>query len=259
MAALKDRYQNPVIGDTVRLKFFVLNSNMTANIAAVNEVRIYYLDPNPPCPPCPSVTTPCEPMCPYNKVLVATIPGSAVVNPCQGEYYVDAYLDPMIYTLPGRYIDEWDVVLQVGTPASNHDQLFEIYSELWYTSPQPIVYDFSFYFQPNKMRKGERKPIEIEIIPNVPRATDLCAYYENLAIAAQLYVYISQRCGECMPIESDLQLVVDRQPTFYREKNRAFYFIDTNQFDCGIYDIWFELDFGANTYISDTNQLQIYS
>ena len=261
MAALKERYQNPVIGDTVRLKFFVLNSNMPAQVAAVNEVRIYYIDPNPPpCPPCPpSVTTLCEPRCQYSKVLVATIPGSAVVNPCQGEYYVDAYLDPIIYTIPGRYIDEWDVILQVGTLPSIHDQLFQIYPELWYTTPIPIVYDFSFYFQPNKIRKGERKPIEIEIIPNVPRATDLCAYYENLAIAAQLYVYISQRCGECMPVESDLQLVVDRQPTFYREKNRGFYFIDTNLFDCGIYDIWFELEFGANTYISDTNQLQIYS
>jgi len=109
------------------------------------------------------------------------------------------------------------------------------------------------------MRKGEVKPIEIEIIPNVPRATDLCAYYENIAIASQLFVYIRQRCGDCVPCESDLQLIVDREPTFYKEKNRGYYKIDTNLFDCGIYDIWFELDFGTNVYISDTNQLQIYS
>ena len=248
MAALKDRYQNPTIGDTVRLKFFVLNSNMTAEVNAINVVRIYFLDPA-------AVTI----VNPQGRVLVQTIPGASIINPQQGEYYYDLYLDPTIYTQTGRYIDEWEVVFQPGDLPANHDQLFQVFPELWYTTPIPIVYDFSFYFQPNKMRKGEIKSIEIEIIPNVPRATDLCAYYENLAISAQLFVFISQRCGDCLPCESDLRLIVDRQPTFYREKNRGFYKIDTNQFDCGLYDIWFELDFGTNVYISDTNQFQIYS
>lgn len=43
--ALKERYQNPVIGDTVRLQLFVLNSNNSASLLAVNNVNIYYLDP----------------------------------------------------------------------------------------------------------------------------------------------------------------------------------------------------------------------
>lgn len=248
MAALKARYQNPTIGDTVRLEFFVLNSNMTAEVEAINVVRIYFLDPA-------AVTI----VNPQGRVLVQTIPGAAIVNPQQGEYYYDLYLDPVLYTETGRYIDEWEVVFQPGDLPANHDQLFQVFPELWYTTPIPIVYDFSFYFQPNRMRKGEIKPIEIEIIPNVPRATDLCAYYENLAIAAQLFVSIAQRCGPCIPCESDLRLIVDREPTFYREKNRGFYKIDTNLFDCGIYDIWFELDFGGNVYISDTNQFQVYS
>ena len=248
MAALKDRYQNPTIGDTVRLKFFVLNSNMTAEVQAINEIRIYYLDP--------AMVSCANPM---GRVLIQTVPGAVVQNPAQGEYYIDLYLDPVIYTQVGRYIDEWEVVFQPGDLPANHDQLFQVFSELWYTTPIPIVYDFSFYFQPNRMRYGEKKSIEIEIIPNVPRATDLCTYYENLAISAQLFVYISQRCGDCIPCEQDLRLIVDRQPTDYREKNRGFYKIDTTQFDCGLYDIWFELDFGGNVYISDTNQFQIYS
>lgn len=248
MAALKERYQNPTIGDTVHLNFFVMNSNMTAEVTAINAIRIYYLDPD-----AVSCTNPA------GMALVQTIPGASVVNPEQGQYYYDLYLDPSIYTKTGRYFDQWEVVFQPGDIPALHDQLFQIYPELWYTSPIPIVYDFSFYFQPNKMRFGEVKPIEIEIIPNVPRATDLCAYYENLAIAAQLFVSIAQRCGPCLPCESDLRLIVDKEPTFYREKNRGFYKIDTNQFDCGIYDIWFELRFGTNIYISDTNQFQIYS
>lgn len=248
MAALKDRYQNPTIGDTVKLEFFVLNSNMTAEVSAINVVRIFFLDPA-------AVTV----VNPNGKVLVQTIPGASVQNPQQGEYLIDLYLDPAIYTQTGRYIDEWEVVFQPGDVPALHDQLFQVYPELWYTTPIPIVYDFSFYFQPNRMRFGEKKVIEIEIIPNVPRATDLCAYYENLAISAQLFVTMVQKCGDCIPCETDLRTVIDRQPTFYREKNRGFFKLDTTQFDCGIYDIWFELDFGTNVYISDTNQFQIYS
>jgi hypothetical protein len=247
MGVLKDRYQNPTIGDTVRLKFFVLNSNMSAELAAINEIRIYYLDLT-------SVTN----VNPEGRVLVQTIPGSSVTNVTQGEYCIDLFIDPDLYTQVGRYIDEWEVIFDTTDPATNVDHLFQIYTELWYTTPTPIVYDFSFYFQPNRIRFGSKKYIEIEISPNVPRATDLCAYYENLAISAQLFVSMSLRCGDCVPCESDLQLVVDRQPVPYREKNRGFYFIDTTQFDCGVYDVWFELDFGGNVYISDTNQLQIY-
>ncbi len=248
MAAFKQRYQNPTISDTVRLEFFVLNSNNFAEVQAINQVRIYYLDPT-------------QVSCanPDGRVLVQTVPGGSVQNPTTGEYYIDLFLDPLIYTEVGRYIDEWEVIFVTGDTPANHDQLFQIYSELWYTTPIPIVYDFSFYFQPNRMKYGEKKWIEIEIIPNVPRATDLCAYYENLAISAQLFVTITQKCGDCVPCETDLRTVVDRQPAQYREKNRGFYKIDTTQFDCGIYDIFFELDFGDNVYLSDTNQFQVYS
>lgn len=245
---LKDRYQNPVIGDTVLLKLFVLNSNMTAELNAINSVKIYYLDPAAATIPNPD-----------GRVLIQTFPGASVTNPAQGEYDLQVYLDPALYVNTGRYIDEWNVVFQSGDVASNLDQLFQIYPDLWYTTPIPIVYDFNFYFQPNRIRYGSKKFLDIEIIPNVPRATDLCAYYENLAISAQLYVTITQHCGECVPCEEDLRTVVDRQPAQYREKNRAYYYFDSTQFDCGIYDIFFELDFGGNVYISDTNQIQVYS
>jgi hypothetical protein len=247
MSAFKQRYQNPPISDTVRLEFFVLNSNNFAEVQTINSVAIYYLDP--------SLRSSSNP---DGRTLIQTIPGSSVQNPNVGEYFIDLFLDPLLYTQTGRYIDEWSVVFVTGDAIALHDQLFQIFPQLWYTTPIPIVYDFSFYFQPNRMRFGEKKFIEIEIIPNVPRATDLFAYYQNLAISAQLFVNIRQKCGDCVPCESDLALVADRVPAQYREKNRGFYQIDTNQLDCGIYDIWFELDFGGNIYISDTNQFQVY-
>jgi hypothetical protein len=45
----------------------------------------------------------------------------------------------------------------------------------------------------------------------------------------------------------------------YREKGYAYYFIDTTDYDEGIYNIWFELAFGENLYVSDKNSFQIYS
>jgi hypothetical protein len=161
---IKDRYQNPVIGDTVHLQMFVLNSNNSASLLEVNSVGIYYLDPA-------NVTT----INPSGKTLIQTYEGTAVQNPATGQYYLDVYLDPAIYTDPGKYIDEWDVVFQSGDPSTTINHLFVIYPDLWYTTPMPIVYDFNFYFQPNKMRYGSKKYIEIEILPNVPRATDLAA------------------------------------------------------------------------------------
>jgi hypothetical protein len=244
---LKDRYQNPVINDTIKLNMFVYNSNQYAELNSVNKVEIYYLDP--------TMMTPANP---NGRILIQTIPGATVTNPSAGEYKLDLYLNPVTYTQTGRYLDIWYVNFEAADPESTLEHLFQIYPDLWYTTPIPVVYDFSFYFQPNKFRKGTKKFIEIEIIPNVPRATDLCQYYENLAISANLLVSISQHCGECVPCEPDLQLVVDEEPTNYREKNRAFYYFDTEKFDCGVYDIWFKLTFGGNVYVSDKNQILIF-
>lgn len=245
--AIKERYQNPVIGDTVKLRLFVLNSNNSASLLSVNQVNIYYLDL--------AAATESNP---DGRVLVETVPGASVTNPELGQYILDLNLDPALYTETGRYIDQWEVVFQPGDPFTTLEHLFVIYPNLWYTTPIPIVYDFNFYFQPNKMRYGTKKYIEIEVIPNVPRATDLDAYYQNLAIAANVTVSISQHCGDCLPCESDLRTVVEEAPTQFRERNRAFYFVDTEDLGCGMFDVWFKLEFGGNTYVSDKNQLLIY-
>jgi hypothetical protein len=45
----------------------------------------------------------------------------------------------------------------------------------------------------------------------------------------------------------------------YREKGYAYYFLDTEEYDEGIYNIWFELAFGENVFVSDKNSFQVYS
>ena len=244
----KDRFQNPVIGDTVRLMLLVMNSNNTAALSLVDKVEIYYLDPTAHTIPNPD-----------GRTLIETVSGASVLNPTLGTYEVDEFIDPALFTQTGNYLDLWYVQYTLADPISTISQYFTLYPDLWATSPTPIVYDFSFGFSPHKLRLGENKEIEIEIIPNVPRASDLEKYYQNLAISADLSVSIAKRCTDCPPsCDSDLDLIVDGAPTDYRERNRAFYRIDTNQYDPGIYDIWFTLNFGTNTYMSENFQFMIW-
>ena len=65
-------------------------------------------------------------------------------------------------------------------------------------------------------------------------------------------------CGDCVKTETDLQLVIDEENVDYREKRYGYYKIDTEDMICGIYDIWFKLEFGGNVYISDRYNFQIY-
>jgi hypothetical protein len=98
----------------------------------------------------------------------------------------------------------------------------------------------------------------IEISPNVPTAGELRQYYENLAIVSDLKISIEQRCGDCLPSEQDLRLISDKVLVDYREKRFGFYQLDTEEMDCGIYDVWFQLEFGGNRYISDRYNFQVY-
>jgi hypothetical protein len=109
------------------------------------------------------------------------------------------------------------------------------------------------------LRQGSIQYLIAEVTPNVPRASDLKAYYENLAIVADLKISIEQACGPCVPQEADLRLLVDEEPMDYREKRLGFYKLDTTDMDEGIYNIWFTLCFGSCVFKSEKMQLQIYN
>lgn len=244
--AIKERYQNPAIGDTVNLRLFSYNSNNLADFVSIEEVKIYFLDPE-------EVTA----NNPEGRRLVDTFNGSAVTAEDTGKYLLPVDLEEVKYTI-GKYVDVWTVNVSADQPSSNIEQVFDVYPSLWYTSPIPPVYDFHFHFQPNKFRLGSKQYLIIEIMPNTPTAGELRAYYENLAIVSDLKISIEQRCGDCLPEEQDLRLIVDKELVDYREKRFAYYHFDTEDLDCGIYNVWFQLDFGGNVYISDKYQLQVY-
>lgn len=243
--ANKERFQNPTAGDDLILRLFVYNSNNLTNVSNIEEVSIYFLDPQEVSANNPT-----------GKRLIETIT-SGITQSDTGQYYVSVNLESPRYTI-GNYVDVWTVELESGDPTSPIENRFEIYPDLWYTSPSPMVYDFDFKISPNKIRKGSKRYLIVDVIPNVPRASDLAKYYTNLVISSPLKISIEQACGDCIPEEADLRLIVDDAEVELRERCLGYYFLDTTDLDCGIYNVWFKMEFGNNLFISDKQQFQIF-
>jgi hypothetical protein len=246
--AVKERNQNPVVGDTLNLRLFTYNSNHRQSVENVEKVEIYQIDPS-----CATEQNP------EGRRLVSTITDIEEVDDTfEGQYKVSLLLEDQVYVI-GQYIDVWYVqfnTLQSGTVTNE----FKVVSDLWYASDMPIVYDFSYGFRPNRVRKGERRWLTVDIVPNVPNASDLQRYYVNLAVASPVKIFIEKECGQCVPKEKDLRIVVDGGDVEHRRDSEGYYFLDTVELDmdCGIYNVWFELEFGENKYISENLQLQVF-
>ena len=245
--AIKERYQNPAIDDEIKLRLLTYNSNNLSDLYLIEKIEIYFLDEN-------AITA----ENPDGLTLVETIDAAGVIQEDVGTYRLNVFAEDTKYRI-GRYRDVWTVKAYEDQPSHTIVQVFKIYPNLWYSSPIPIVYNFSFSFQPNKLRKGSSQFLIIEIMPNVPSAGNLRQYYENLAIVSDLKITIEQSCGDCMPQETDLRMIVEDDSVDYREKRFGYYKLDTTDMDCGLYDIWFKLEFGGNVYISDRFKLQIYN
>lgn len=236
----KTRFQNPACGDEVELKLFVYNANNLKNVQAVEKIDIYFIDPVD------------------GRRLVETIQGDDVTQSDTGTYSYTLTLTHPTYVI-GKYLDVWTIQFEDSDCGSGTvENPFTIYPDLWFTTPIPPVYDFNLTFTPNKIVQGSKRYLIIKITPNVPRGADIIPYYENLAIVSDVRISISLACGECVPPEEDLRVVVDRELIDHREKQYAYYFLDTTDLSEGVYDVWFEMAYGESLYISEKNQLQIF-
>ena len=242
---MKERHQNLRGGDTVTLRTYVFNSS-PADVNEIQKVEIYRMF---------AVATTTEN--PYGKLLVETIPGEDVTRDDDGKYSVELPLTTPKYTID-RYSDEWTFVFEDGNPPRVFSATFTVYPSDWFVDTHPIVHDFEFSFSPNRLVKGSKRYIQIEVTPSVPRGTDKQRYYENLISAGELYISIQQECGNCLPAEEDLRLIVDRVEVTNMDHCVGYYFMDTTELECGIYHIWFELDLGPNVYISDKQPFQVF-
>ena len=244
----KERYQNPVIGDNIKLRLMAYNSNSKTNFTSIEKIEIYYLDPEEKTEENPN-----------GLRLVRTIPSEDVENSEIGIYSVSFIAEKDLFTI-GKYIDVWHVIVE--DESTNIQNNFEIYPNLWFTTTTPIIYDFNFFLRPNRIKRGSKRWLTVEIVPNVPNTNVLTEYYQNLAIISNVKIKIDQECVPCMPEECDLRTVVDNELLEIREKCNAYYFLDTteNALDLkeGMYSVIFEMEFGDSIFISEKQSLQIF-
>lgn len=244
---MKERHQNPTCGDTVSLRLFTYNNNDKQNIQLISKIEIYISEDN-----LISINNP------EGLRLVKIIENSEIVNNAVGEYYTQVLLEYPIYTI-GKYKDIWHVTFDNSNcNSSKIENNFEILSDIWFTDTDNPIYDFNFSLRPNKIKKGTKRYLIINVIPNIKQGHSILPYYENLALSSDLKVSIEIECGKCMPQEQDLRLIVDQELVKYKEKNSAYYFIDTEDYKEGIYNIWFELSFQNNVFISDKLTFEIF-
>jgi hypothetical protein len=244
--AVKERSQNPVIGDDIKLRLFAYNSNNRANFSEIEKVEIFFLDPH-------NVSA----ENPDGRTIVETINSENISTVDVGQYLITVTLESAKYVI-GRYLDIWHVKVESDDSIATVANTWQVYPDLWFTSPTVLVYDFNFSVRPNKIRKGSKRFLIVDVTPNVPKASDLARYYENLAIVSPLKISIEKECGSCVPEEEDLRMVVDKAEVELREKSVGYYFLDTSEMDEGVYNVWFELEFGESTFISDKLQIQIF-
>lgn len=246
----RERNQNPVAGDLLNLRLFTYNSNHRQPLVGIEMVEIYHID-----------STAVSEENPEGLVLVNTVAAEdieEVDDDFGGHYKVSVQTEAETFPI-GHYIDVWHVRFNENQSGTVTNQ-FRILSNLWYASDMPIVYDFSYGFRPNRVRKGEKRWLTVNVTPNVPSSSDLERYYANLSVASPIKIFIEKRCGNCVPAEKDLRMVVEAGEVQYRRDSEGYFFLDTEglEMDCGIYDVWFELEFGESKYLSDSLQLQVY-
>ena len=175
--AIKERYQNPVPDDTVILRLFVYNQNSFSNVQSIENVQIYKIPDNDSIE---NIS---------NGTLVRTVNSVDIKQDETGKYYIELIAEYPLFTV-GKYVDVWNITFKTNEGVSQIINTFNLYPELWYTTPIPVVYDFSFAFRPNRFRKGSKQYVICQITPNVPRGTDLGRYYENLIINSNVKIIV---------------------------------------------------------------------
>jgi hypothetical protein len=228
-----ERYQKPKVEDDLILRQMFWNANLPSDVHSIPKVEIYQHDDD-------------DPNDLAKRRLIQTILEKDIVRDDTGAYHVEFNLTDDLYTV-GKYSDVWNILFE---PSENESDIaevtnyFELVRNVWFTSPVPLIYDFSFSFRPNQLAQGAKQYIIVQVTPNVPTETELNAYYSNIASVSPIYISIAQRCGDCVPEEEDLRLVVDRELVQVREHLYGYYKWDTEDVPCGIYDVWFELESG---------------
>lgn len=256
---IRDRFQSPIVGDTVRLKTFVYSSNERSNVSSIDSVEIYYLD-----------ETQKTPSNPRGKILIETLAPSKITNVSAGTYQLEIQTNPVDYRV-GDYIDQWNIQFESGDLRQGIvENEFHIYRDLWITSDKPLIYDIGFNYSPHRIIQGSSKYIRVDLEPFVPNATTMEKYYYYINSIANISMSISQDEGEGYDRynPSNNVLFMWRQ-VHHIEGTSGFFFLDTRidprpqlngkPMPNGIYLVQFRTILGESTYLSPQFRLQIYN
>lgn len=256
---IRERYQRPVLGDTVKLKILVYSSNQKANAHQVLGVTIFYLDIDQRSEGNPD-----------GRIEVAAVLPANISNDAPGEYSVDLELNQVDFRI-GDYVDRWEFLFE---DADNYPGIIEndftVYRDLWYTSPKPLIYELGFNLSPNKIVQGTRKYLRVDLDVYAPDASTREAYYYSLATMADVHISIVQDEGEGYdPQVPGNNTIVNWSPVQFREDNSGYYLLDTSvdprpqmngaAMPNGIYLVQFRAGLGETLHLSPRFHLQIYS
>ena len=121
--AVKERFQNPVIGDTVNLRLITYNSNAAADVEEIIKVEIFFLDPENKTNANPD-----------GRRLIKEFKGTDVVIEDTGEHLLVVEIEEPCFTI-GTFIDIWTLNARSTLPQQTVEQCFRIYPDLWYATP----------------------------------------------------------------------------------------------------------------------------
>ncbi len=255
---IRERYQNPIVGDTVRLKSFIYNSNVKDNVSSISSIDVFFLDPDR-----------ISPSNPDGRILMASFSSAQVSNPSIGEYYVDLVTNGSDFRV-GSYIDRWNIVFEsTDQNPGVIENKFNLYRDLWYVSPEPIIYELGFDYEPHKIFRLSKKYIRVDIEVYAPDEDIKANYYYYLLTLSQIYVRIVQDEGDGYdPVDTSKNVLYDWSLVHYRETTRGYYLLDTtvdprpwrlNQpWGLGIYLVQFKANLGETIQLSPQFRLQIY-
>lgn len=256
---IRERRENPVIGDTINLRVFTYSSNSRADIYQMDSVNIYYLDKEQATEANPE-----------GRVHITSIPANQIFHPSQGEYQVVLKTNPVDYRV-GTYIDRWEGLFEIDDSRPGViENYFNIYRDLWYTSPIPLVYEIGFVYSPTKILSGSKKYIR----------TDIEIYTRDKSIVEQYYYYLRglqsiqfrltlDEGPDYDPVVSENNIIQDWAPMSFAEDRTAYFLLDTSidprpsrsgrPLPLGIYLIQFKAALGETVHLSPKFRLQIYN
>lgn len=256
---IKERTQNPVLGDTINLRLFSYSSNTLSDVYRVKSVKIFYLDHDQRTENNPD-----------GRVLIRTVAEPDIQNPSDGEYLLPLITNETEFRV-GSYIDRWEILFE---DTDNRDGViensFHIYRDLWYTSEKPIIYDIGFNFQPYRLVQGCRKHLRVDLEIFAPEEDIIDKYYYYLLTLADIQLRIVQDEGVGYEeVETDKNVVLNWTTVDFRENTTGYYRIDTSAdprphragkpWGTGIYLVQFRATLGGNLYLSQKFRIQIYS